>query len=260
MTAFGSVVRHASNDLPPPPVALPPRAALFLDLDGTLAPIMPRPEQVGPTHAARRCSTICRERWTAGWPSSAAVRWKTSTASWKSGVKFVAAVHGLVRRGVHGVDRASAASRPGPRPRRAARPGAERQGPVVRGQDPQRRLALSQRALGRRCGDREPPSAWRKARSWCCNWATWWSSCARRARTRASRSRPSCASGPSMGAVAGVRRRRPDRRGRLRRRRRLGGYGVLVGPDASHGGDLSPERLQRRARLAGARRWKLAAA
>jgi trehalose 6-phosphate phosphatase len=106
MTAFGSVVRHASSDLPPPPVALPLRAALFLDLDGTLAPIMPRPEQVGPD--ARRAALLD--------DLARALDNRLAVVSGRAlsdldrildnRVTFVAAVHGLVRRGAHGVDRA----------------------------------------------------------------------------------------------------------------------------------------------------------
>lgn len=108
MTAFGSVVRRAPSDLPPPPVALPPRAALFLDLDGTLAPIMPRPEQVGPD--ARRAALLD--------DLSRTLDGRLAVVSGRAledvdriledRVKFVAAVHGLVRRGVNGVDRARA--------------------------------------------------------------------------------------------------------------------------------------------------------
>lgn len=106
MTAFGSVVRRAPSDLPPPPLALPPRAALFLDLDGTLAPIMPRPEQVGPD--ARRAALLDA--------LSRALDGRLAVVTGRAledvdriledRVKFVAAVHGLVRRGVNGVDRA----------------------------------------------------------------------------------------------------------------------------------------------------------
>jgi trehalose 6-phosphate phosphatase len=105
MTAFGSVVRHAPTDLPPPPVALPPRAALFLDLDGTLAPIMPRPEQVGPD--ARRAALL--DDLTRALDGRLAVvsgrALEDVDRILENRVKFVAAVHGLVRRGVHGVDR-----------------------------------------------------------------------------------------------------------------------------------------------------------
>ena len=105
MTAFGSVVRHASTDLPPPPVALPPHAALFLDLDGTLAPIMPRPEQVGPD--ARRAALL--DDLTRALDGRVAVvsgrALEDIDRILEDRVKYVAAVHGLVRRGVHGVDR-----------------------------------------------------------------------------------------------------------------------------------------------------------
>lgn len=107
MTAFGSAVRHAPTDLPTPPVALPPRAALFLDLDGTLAPIMPRPEQVGPD--ARRAALLD--------DLTRALEGRVAVVSGRAledidrilegRVAAVAAVHGLVRRGVHGVDRAT---------------------------------------------------------------------------------------------------------------------------------------------------------
>ena len=106
MTAFGSAVRHAPTDLPAPPVALPPRAALFLDLDGTLAPIMPRPEQVGPD--ARRAALLD--------DLTRALEGRVAVVSGRAledldrilegRVNAIAAVHGLVRRGAHGVDRA----------------------------------------------------------------------------------------------------------------------------------------------------------
>jgi trehalose 6-phosphate phosphatase len=85
---------------------LPPRAALFLDLDGTLAPIMPRPEQVGPD--ARRAALLD--------DLSRALDGRLAVVSGRGledldrilegKVAALAAVHGLVRRGVHGVDRA----------------------------------------------------------------------------------------------------------------------------------------------------------
>jgi trehalose 6-phosphate phosphatase len=106
MTAFGSAVRHAPTDLPSPPVALPPRAALFLDLDGTLAPIMPRPEQVGPD--PRRAALLD--------DLSRALDGRLAVVSGRAledldrilegRVGAIAAVHGLVRRGALGVDRA----------------------------------------------------------------------------------------------------------------------------------------------------------
>ena len=106
MTAFGSAVRHAPNDLPPPPAALPPRAALFLDLDGTLAPIMPRPEQVGPD--ARRAALL--DDLTRALDGRVAVvsgrALEDLDRILEGRVPAIAAVHGLVRRGAHGVDRA----------------------------------------------------------------------------------------------------------------------------------------------------------
>jgi trehalose 6-phosphate phosphatase len=106
MTAFGSAVRHAPTDLPSPPVALPPRAALFLDLDGTLAPFMPRPEQVGPD--ARRAALLN--------DLTRALDGRLAVVSGRAlddldrilegRVSAIAAVHGLVRRGRHGVDQA----------------------------------------------------------------------------------------------------------------------------------------------------------
>lgn len=106
MTAFGSAVRHASTDLQPPPATLPPGAGLFLDLDGTLAPIMPRPEEVGPD--SRRAALLQ--------DLTLALEGRLAVVSGRSledldrilegRVSAVAAVHGLVRRGVNGVDRA----------------------------------------------------------------------------------------------------------------------------------------------------------
>jgi trehalose 6-phosphate phosphatase len=106
MTAFGSVIRHAPSDLPPPPVALPHRAALFLDLDGTLAPIMPRPEQVGPD--ARRAALLDNlTRALAGRVAVVSGRALEDLDRILEGrVTSIAAVHGLVRRGAHGVDHA----------------------------------------------------------------------------------------------------------------------------------------------------------
>ncbi|KQY26528.1 haloacid dehalogenase [Caulobacter sp. Root1455] len=91
--------------MPPPPAALPLRAALFLDLDGTLAPIMPRPEQVGPD--ARRAALL--DDLTRALEGRVAVVSGRALADvdriLEDRVKSVAAVHGLVRRGAHGVDR-----------------------------------------------------------------------------------------------------------------------------------------------------------
>jgi trehalose 6-phosphate phosphatase len=106
MTAFGSAVRHAPTELQPPPAALPPGAGLFLDLDGTLAPIMPRPEDVGPD--PRRAALLQ--------DLAQALEGRLAVVSGRSledldrilegRVAAIAAVHGLVRRGARGVDRA----------------------------------------------------------------------------------------------------------------------------------------------------------
>jgi trehalose 6-phosphate phosphatase len=78
---------------------------LFLDLDGTLAPIMPRPEQVGPD--ARRAALL--DELTRVLDGRVAVvsgrGLEDLDRILEDRVKYVAAVHGLVRRGAHGVDR-----------------------------------------------------------------------------------------------------------------------------------------------------------
>jgi trehalose 6-phosphate phosphatase len=78
---------------------------LFLDLDGTLAPIMPRPEQVGPD--ARRAALL--DDLTRALDGRVAVvsgrGLEDLDRILEDRVKYVAAVHGLVRRGAHGVDR-----------------------------------------------------------------------------------------------------------------------------------------------------------
>ena len=61
MTAALPVSRADSDRLRPPPLDLPQRVALFLDLDGTLAPIMPRPDDVGPDPARARLLVRLRE-------------------------------------------------------------------------------------------------------------------------------------------------------------------------------------------------------
>lgn len=102
MTAAQTVSRPESVDLPPPPVDLAPRTALFLDLDGTLAPIMPRPDDVGPD--ARRARVLTRLR--------AALEDRVAVVSGRAlsnldfildgGVTAIGAVHGLVRRTADG--------------------------------------------------------------------------------------------------------------------------------------------------------------
>jgi trehalose 6-phosphate phosphatase len=103
MTAAQPVSRAESVDLPPPPLDAPRRCALFLDLDGTLAPIMPRPDDVGPD--PRRARTLARLR--------EAFEDRVAVVSGRplpdldhilgGGVTALAAVHGLVRRSAGGV-------------------------------------------------------------------------------------------------------------------------------------------------------------
>jgi trehalose 6-phosphate phosphatase len=79
---------------------------LFLDLDGTLAPFMPRPEQVGPD--ARRAALLAN--------LTRALEGRVAVVSGRAlddldrilegQVAAIAAVHGLVRRGAHGLDEA----------------------------------------------------------------------------------------------------------------------------------------------------------
>jgi len=102
MTAVHKVSRAESLDLAPPPRDLPRRLALFLDLDGTLAPIMPRPDDVGPD--PRRARTLARLR--------EALDGRIAVVSGRAlsnldhilggGVPAIGAVHGLVRRGADG--------------------------------------------------------------------------------------------------------------------------------------------------------------
>ena len=103
MTAAQPVPRAESVDLPPPPLDLPRWSALFLDLDGTLAPIMPRPDDVGPD--PRRARLLARLRQT--------FEDRVAVVSGRAlpdldhilarGVAAIAAVHGLVRRTADGV-------------------------------------------------------------------------------------------------------------------------------------------------------------
>jgi len=103
MTVAQPVARLESVDLPPPPFDLPRRTALFLDLDGTLAPIMPRPDDVGPD--PRRAAILAGLR--------EAFEDRVAVVSGRAlpdldhilggGVPAIAAVHGLVRRAADGV-------------------------------------------------------------------------------------------------------------------------------------------------------------
>lgn len=98
MAAAQPVVRGEFVDLAPPPFKLPRRSALFLDLDGTLAPIMPRPDDVGPDPRRARVIAQLRERFED----------RVAVVSGRSlpdldhildgGAPAIAAIHGLVRR------------------------------------------------------------------------------------------------------------------------------------------------------------------
>ena len=102
MATAGSNARQQPHDLPPPPAFPPASAALFLDLDGTLAPIMSRPEQVGPDK--RRAMLMKR--------LAATLNGRVAVVSGRAlddldrilerGVTPIAAVHGLVRRDADG--------------------------------------------------------------------------------------------------------------------------------------------------------------
>lgn len=94
--------------MPPPPSVLPPLAALFLDLDGTLTPIVSRPADVGPDPGRAVLLTRLTQ----------ALDGRLAVVSGRAlddldrilggGVPAVAAVHGLVRRGATGaIDRAA---------------------------------------------------------------------------------------------------------------------------------------------------------
>lgn len=102
MTVQGSSARHMPDNLLPPPAFPPALAALFLDLDGTLAPIMPRPEQVGPD----RRRAVLLKRLTATLNGRLAVVSGRALDDLdrilERGVTPIAAVHGLVRRDAAG--------------------------------------------------------------------------------------------------------------------------------------------------------------
>ena len=60
-------IEELSIGLEKPPHLTLEGAALFLDLDGTLAPIVERPQDVGPTRVGQGCCSGCRAASTAGW-------------------------------------------------------------------------------------------------------------------------------------------------------------------------------------------------
>lgn len=110
MTGNGSNARHTPADLPPPPAFPPASAALFLDLDGTLAPIVSRPEQVGPD----RRRAVLLKRLTSTLNGRLAVVSGRALDDLdrilERGVTPIAAVHGLVRRDAAGQVTTSAAA------------------------------------------------------------------------------------------------------------------------------------------------------
>jgi trehalose 6-phosphate phosphatase len=102
MAAAQPVLRSEPVVLPPPPLDLPRRTALFLDLDGTLAPIMPRPDDVGPD--PRRARLL--QRLHAAFDERVAVVSGRDLSNLDyilgGGVKAIGAVHGLMRRAADG--------------------------------------------------------------------------------------------------------------------------------------------------------------
>ena len=103
MTAAQPVSRAESVDLPPPPFDLPRRLALFLDLDGTLAPIMPRPDDVGPDPYRARLLARLRGAFDDRVAVVSGRALSDLDHILSGGVMAIAAVHGLVRRGADGV-------------------------------------------------------------------------------------------------------------------------------------------------------------
>jgi trehalose 6-phosphate phosphatase len=102
MTAAQPVSRAESVDLPPPPFDLPRRSALFLDLDGTLAPIMPRPDDVGPDPSRARLIARLREAFEDRVAVVSGRALPDLDHILSGGVTAIAAVHGLVRRAADG--------------------------------------------------------------------------------------------------------------------------------------------------------------
>ena len=102
MTAAHTVSRPKSIDLAPPPLDLPRRSAVFLDLDGTLAPIMPRPDDVGPDPRRARALARLREAFE-GRVAVVSGRALTNLDYILGGaIPAIGAVHGLVRRTADG--------------------------------------------------------------------------------------------------------------------------------------------------------------
>lgn len=102
MTAIQPVSR-AESALPTPPFDLPRRCALFLDLDGTLAPIMPRPDDVGPDPYRARLLGRLRSTFEDRVAVVSGRALLDLDHILTGGVTALAAVHGLVRRSADGV-------------------------------------------------------------------------------------------------------------------------------------------------------------
>lgn len=102
MTAAQTVSRLESVDLPPPPFALPRRSALFLDLDGTLAPIMPRPDDVGPDPRRARVLASLREAFEDRIAVVSGRDLPNLDYILGGAMPAIGAVHGLVRRTADG--------------------------------------------------------------------------------------------------------------------------------------------------------------
>lgn len=102
MTAAQTVSRLESVDFPPPPLALPRRSALFLDLDGTLAPIMPRPDDVGPDPRRARMLARLREAFEDRVAVVSGRDLPNLDYILGGAIPAIGAVHGLVRRTADG--------------------------------------------------------------------------------------------------------------------------------------------------------------
>ena len=98
MTAATPVVRAEVMDLSPPPFHLPRLTALFLDLDGTLAPIMPRPDDVGPDPRRARVIARLRDRFEDRVAVVSGRALPDLDHILGGGVAAIGAIHGLVRR------------------------------------------------------------------------------------------------------------------------------------------------------------------
>ncbi len=102
MASAQPVLRTESIVLPPPPVDLPRRSALFLDLDGTLAPIMPRPDDVGPDPRRARLLQRLHESFEDRVAVVSGRDLPNLDYILSGGVKAIGAVHGLMRRAADG--------------------------------------------------------------------------------------------------------------------------------------------------------------